>query len=75
MTTIKVMGREVELPEPEPAAAPEQAAWQADLAEGIGDPSDAGLAARVNAMSTQEFAQFRRGMGLAQSTQDFLAGN
>jgi hypothetical protein len=74
--TLKIMGRDVEIEVREPAVTPEQAAFEADLSEGIGDPRDAELAARVHAMSVPEFARFRREHGIGgKDLIDFLGGN
>lgn len=73
--TLHLAGGDVEVEVPEPVATPEEAAFEADLSEGIGDPRDAELAARVRAMSIPEFARFRREHGIGgQSTIDFLGG-
>ena len=74
--TLRSCGRDVEIEVPERVATPEQVAFEADLSEGIGDPRDAELAARVQAMSVPEFARFRREHGIGgKDLIDFLGGN
>jgi hypothetical protein len=65
-------------------ATPEQAQWADDQAQGIGNPADElamrladerALAARVAAMDTQQFSEFRKQAGLQRDLARFLGGS
>lgn len=67
-----------EQPEPEraPLPSPEQAAWQQNQADGIGDQriDEVMLANRVAAMGAREFAASRKQLGVERTLADFLTG-
>jgi hypothetical protein len=82
---IKIMGREIELEDyagaavevPQPTSAdPAHRAWLQDVREGT-TASDPVLeeAARIAAMTMDDFAAYRRQIGLTKSLVEFLEGN
>jgi hypothetical protein len=80
MTTIRICGRDLELPEREPTETPEERAWSLNVREGIGGYSDEQLAdlrlaERVRHMHMNMYLINRRELGSAQpGTMDSLGG-
>jgi hypothetical protein len=82
MATIKVMGRDVEIPDPEPT--PEAAAWADNVRSGWGANAGAELrraadeiaeSNRIAAMDMDQYAAERKRLGLSRDLGQFLSGN